>query len=118
MSFEKLIAHRPERVIKLAVKGMMPRNPLGRAMQRKLKVYAGSAHPHVAQQPQQLTIAGMMMVYLVRRLTTGHTYLLSIDDNDVIAGINVWSVFRLVLTSQATGNLCSQTTERQRHDAP
>lgn len=56
MSFERLIAHKPERVIELAVKGMMPRNPLGRAMQRKLKVYPGSEHPHVAQQPQQLTI--------------------------------------------------------------
>lgn len=55
MSFDQLIAHRPERVIELAVKGMMPRNPLGRAMRRKLKVYAGSAHPHAAQQPQQLT---------------------------------------------------------------
>ncbi|MCK5894082.1 MAG: 50S ribosomal protein L13 [Endozoicomonadaceae bacterium] len=56
MSFEKLIAHKPGRVIELAVKGMMPRNPLGRAMQRKLKVYAGSVHPHAAQQPQQMTI--------------------------------------------------------------
>lgn len=56
MSFEKLIAHKPERVIELAVKGMMPRNPLGRAMQRKLKVYAGDSHPHTAQQPQILDI--------------------------------------------------------------
>ena len=56
MSFEKLIDHKPERVIELAVKGMMPRNPLGRAMQRKLKVYAGTEHPHAAQQPQQLDI--------------------------------------------------------------
>jgi len=56
MSFEELISHRPERVIEIAVKGMMPRNPLGRAMQRKLKVYAGSSHPHTAQQPQNLDI--------------------------------------------------------------
>ncbi|MGY0217876.1 50S ribosomal protein L13 [Endozoicomonadaceae bacterium StTr2] len=56
MNFEKLIKHAPERVIELAVKGMLPRNPLGRAMRRKLKVYAGSEHPHVAQQPQQLEI--------------------------------------------------------------
>ena len=56
MSFEKLIARSPERVIELAVKGMMPRNPLGRAMLRKLKVYAGAAHPHEAQQPKPLEI--------------------------------------------------------------
>lgn len=56
MNFEKLIKHAPERVLELAVKGMLPRNPLGRAMRRKLKVYAGSEHPHVAQQPQQLEI--------------------------------------------------------------
>jgi large subunit ribosomal protein L13 len=56
MSFEKLIDHAPERVIEGAVKGMLPRNPLGRAMFRKLKVYAGDAHPHAAQQPQPLQI--------------------------------------------------------------
>ena len=56
MSFNKLIDHKPERVIELAVKGMMPRNSLGRAMQRKLKVYAGESHPHTAQQPQILDI--------------------------------------------------------------
>ena len=55
-SFEKLIAKAPERVIQGAVKGMLPRNPLGRAMFRKLKVYAGSEHPHAAQQPQVLNI--------------------------------------------------------------
>ncbi len=54
MSFEKLIDHAPERVIQSAVKGMLPRNPLGRAMFKKLKVYAGSEHPHAAQQPQEL----------------------------------------------------------------
>ena len=56
MSFEKLIDRAPERVLQRAVKGMLPRNPLGRAMFRKLKVYAGSEHPHQAQQPQALNI--------------------------------------------------------------
>lgn len=56
MSFEKLIDHKPERVIELAVKGMIPRNPLGRAMLKKLKVYAGVDHPHTAQQPKELKI--------------------------------------------------------------
>lgn len=55
-SFEKLIERKPEQVLELAVKGMMPRNPLGRAMLRKLKVYAGTEHPHTAQQPQALNI--------------------------------------------------------------
>ena len=54
--FEQVIERAPERVIQRAVKGMMPRNPLGRAMLKKLKVYAGPAHPHSAQQPQPLTI--------------------------------------------------------------
>jgi large subunit ribosomal protein L13 len=52
ISFEKLIDKAPERVIQRAVKGMLPRNPLGRVMFKKLKVYAGSEHPHTAQQPQ------------------------------------------------------------------
>ena len=56
ISFEKLIEKAPERVIQGAVKGMLPRNPLGRAMFKKLKVYAGSEHPHAAQQPQALNI--------------------------------------------------------------
>jgi large subunit ribosomal protein L13 len=55
-SFEKLIDRAPERVLQRAVKGMLPRNPLGRAMFRKLKVYAGNEHPHAAQQPQPLNI--------------------------------------------------------------
>lgn len=46
----------PERVIEIGVKGMLPKNPLGRAMYRKLKVYAGPNHPHTAQQPQALDI--------------------------------------------------------------
>src|SRR6056297_4275865 len=56
VSFEKLIDKAPERVIQSAVKGMLPRNPLGRAMFRKLKVYAGSEHPHTAQQPRELNL--------------------------------------------------------------
>jgi large subunit ribosomal protein L13 len=56
ISFEKLIDKAPERVIQSAVKGMLPRNTLGRAMFSKLKVYAGSEHPHAAQQPQALNI--------------------------------------------------------------
>ncbi|MFP5383278.1 MAG: 50S ribosomal protein L13 [Gammaproteobacteria bacterium] len=55
-SFEKLVARKPERVIEMAVKGMLPHNPLGRAMLRKLKVYAGAQHPHAAQQPQELNV--------------------------------------------------------------
>ena len=46
----------PERVIEIAVKGMLPKNTLGREMYRKLKVYAGPNHPHAAQQPQVLDI--------------------------------------------------------------
>lgn len=56
ISFEKLIDKAPERVIQLAVKGMLPRTPLGRAMFKKLKVYAGTDHPHSAQQPQALQL--------------------------------------------------------------
>lgn len=56
ISFEKLIDKAPERALQSAVKGMLPRNPLGRAMFRKLKVYAGSEHPHAAQQPLELNI--------------------------------------------------------------
>jgi large subunit ribosomal protein L13 len=56
MSFEKLINHAPQRVIELAVKGMLPKGPLGREMYRKLKVYAGPEHNHHAQQPQALEI--------------------------------------------------------------
>ena len=56
ISFEKLIVRKPEMVIEAAVKGMLPKGPLGRAMFRKLKVYAGAEHNHVAQQPQVLDI--------------------------------------------------------------
>lgn len=47
---------KPEFIIENAVKGMLPRGPLGRQMYRKLKVYAGTAHPHEAQQPKELTL--------------------------------------------------------------
>jgi len=56
ISFEKLQAEKPERIIELAVKGMLPKNPLGRAMFRKLKVYSGAEHNHAAQQPKPLEI--------------------------------------------------------------
>jgi large subunit ribosomal protein L13 len=54
ISFEKLIDKAPELTILSAVKGMLPKGPLGRAIFKKLKVYAGDAHPHAAQQPQEL----------------------------------------------------------------
>jgi large subunit ribosomal protein L13 len=56
--FEKLHAEKPEFVIERAVKGMLPRTPMGRQMFSKLKVFAGTEHPHVAQQPQVLKIEG------------------------------------------------------------
>ena len=56
INLEKLLAKAPERVIQAAVKGMMPKNTLGRAMFKKLKVYAGPEHVHQAQQPQALEI--------------------------------------------------------------
>ncbi len=55
-NFTQMIERHPERVLELAVKGMLPRNPLGRAMFKKLKVYAGTEHRHTAQQPQPLEI--------------------------------------------------------------
>lgn len=55
-NFAQMIDRSPERVLELAVKGMLPKNPLGRAMFKKLKVYAGSEHRHAAQQPQPLEI--------------------------------------------------------------
>ena len=56
ISLEKQLEKRPERVIQAAVKGMLPRNPLGRAMFKKLHVYAGPDHPHAAQQPTALDL--------------------------------------------------------------
>jgi large subunit ribosomal protein L13 len=55
-SLGQALDRHPERVIETGVKGMLPKNPLGRAMFRKLKVYKGSEHPHTAQQPQTLDI--------------------------------------------------------------
>ena len=54
--FKTMIEKHPERVIDLAVKGMLPKNNLGRLMRRKLKVYAGASHPHQAQQPAILEL--------------------------------------------------------------
>ena len=56
INFEKLLRKAPERVIELAVRGMMPKTPLGRAMLRKLKVYSGPEHKHTAQQPKTLEL--------------------------------------------------------------
>lgn len=56
ISFEKLIVRKPEAVLEKAVKGMLPRGPLGRAMFRKLKVNAGPNHQHAAQKPQVLDL--------------------------------------------------------------
>jgi large subunit ribosomal protein L13 len=56
MSLDDMLTKHPERVIEIGVKGMLPKNPLGRAMYRKLKVYGGTEHPHAAQQPQTLEI--------------------------------------------------------------
>lgn len=56
ISFRQLIEKSPVSPIEIAVKGMLPRGPLGRAMLKKLKVYAGNEHPHAAQQPKELNI--------------------------------------------------------------
>lgn len=56
ISLRDLLATHPERAIEIAVKGMLPKNPLGRAMFKKLKVYKGPSHPHAAQQPQALDV--------------------------------------------------------------
>jgi len=56
-TFAEMQARRPEEIIRLAVKGMLPRNRLGRAQLRKLKLYVGPEHPHRAQQPQPLEVA-------------------------------------------------------------
>lgn len=55
-TFEHLMQRSPTKAIELAVKGMLPRGPLGRAMFKKLKVYAGEAHQHQAQNPKELTL--------------------------------------------------------------
>ena len=56
----KLLQSHPERLVETAVKGMLPKNSLGKAMARKLKVYVGSEHPHQAQQPKPLAIPGAL----------------------------------------------------------
>ena len=56
ITFEKLIVRKPEMVIESAVRGMLPKGPLGRAMFRKMKVFVGAQHNHAAQQPQVLDI--------------------------------------------------------------
>jgi large subunit ribosomal protein L13 len=55
-SFEEMIQRRPEEVLRLAVKGMLPRTRLGRAQLKKLKIYAGPEHPHQAQQPKSMEV--------------------------------------------------------------
>jgi large subunit ribosomal protein L13 len=55
-TFEEMIARRPEEVLRLAVKGMLPRSRLGRQQLRKLKIYAGPDHPHQAQQPVAMEV--------------------------------------------------------------
>jgi large subunit ribosomal protein L13 len=55
-TFEEMIARRPEEVLRLAVKGMLPRTRLGRQQLRKLKIYAGPEHPHQAQQPKAMEV--------------------------------------------------------------
>ncbi len=57
INLEKLLKEHPERVIEIAVKGMLPKNPLGRAMFKKLHVFAGAEHPHSAQQPKALVLS-------------------------------------------------------------
>ncbi len=56
ISLEKLLQKAPERVLETAVRGMLPRTPLGRAMMKKLRIFAGPEHPHQAQQPKPLDI--------------------------------------------------------------
>jgi large subunit ribosomal protein L13 len=56
MTFDKLQQHNPARILEIAIKGMLPKNPLGRDMFRKLKLYVGTDHPHTAQQPKLLEI--------------------------------------------------------------
>ena len=51
-----MIERRPERVLEIAIRGMLPKNPLGRDVLRKLKVYAGAEHPHVAQSPEIINL--------------------------------------------------------------
>jgi large subunit ribosomal protein L13 len=56
VSYKRMLEKHPERIIEKAVKGMLPKNSLGRAMGKKLKVYAGPEHPHAAQKPREITL--------------------------------------------------------------
>ncbi|MDQ2086230.1 50S ribosomal protein L13 [Herbivorax sp. ANBcel31] len=56
IQYKQFLADKPERAVEIAVKGMLPKNSLGRAMSKKLKVYRGAEHPHEAQQPEKLEI--------------------------------------------------------------
>ena len=56
ISAKKLLEKKPEEIIKKAVKGMLPKNKLGRQMFKKLKIYTGTEHPHIAQQPEKLEL--------------------------------------------------------------
>jgi len=58
-AMKDVLASHPERIVLLAVKGMLPKNRLGRAMITKLKIYAGSDHPHAAQQPEPIRLTNM-----------------------------------------------------------
>src|SRR5690606_6672762 len=71
INFEKLNQRAPERIIEIAVKGMLPKNPLGRAMYRKRKVHAGANHPHAAQQPQELKIYQELTMSVTQNYGTG-----------------------------------------------
>ena len=57
VSLQKKMAVKPQEVLELAVKGMLPRGPLGNTMMRRLRVYAGAEHPHAAQAPEKLKLA-------------------------------------------------------------
>jgi large subunit ribosomal protein L13 len=61
-TYTDLLAKKPEEAVRKAVKGMLPKGPLGRAMLKKLKVYAGPTHPHSAQSPQPLSVEGARRV--------------------------------------------------------
>ena len=58
-SYADLLVTKPEEIVRRSVKGMLPKGPLGRHMLRKLKVYAGPTHPHIAQSPQPLDLASI-----------------------------------------------------------
>ena len=56
--YSDVLANKPEEAVRKAVRGMLPKGPLGRQMLRKLKIYAGPQHPHTAQAPQPLDLPG------------------------------------------------------------